>query len=171
MKTANCYDWYFMEYAMEFFGVTTRWEWFKAQALAESGLDPVAKSPVGAFGVMQLMPGTSREVAELLGIEHRPDIPHVNIRMGVAYMRRCWDVWKKEDRIERMRFAFGSYNAGVGNIVLAQRMARVNGLPVDKWESIVRMLPKVTGDNATETIGYVARIERYYSQITKESTT
>lgn len=165
MKVSNCYDRYFMDSTIEFFGVTTPWEWFKAQAMAESSMNPLAKSGAGAFGVMQLMPGTSREVAAKLGIEHQPEIPHINIRMGIAYMRRCWDVWKAEDGIERLRFSFGSYNAGIGNILLAQKMAKASGLTTDQWRSIAAKLPAVTGNHATETIDYVARIERYYREL------
>lgn len=165
MKTSNCYDYYFRFYALEFFGPQAHWKWFKAQAIAESSLDPEAKSPVGAYGVMQLMPGTSPEVAAKLKIGHTPEIPHINIRMGIAYMRRCWNVWGEEDGIERLRFAFGSYNAGVGNIVEAQKLAKAAGLATDRWESIARMLPQVTGEHAAETINYVARIERYFEQL------
>jgi len=163
LKHSNCYDYYFQKYALEFFGVTHLWEWFKAQAMAESALNPLAKSPVGAFGVMQLMPGTSSEMAEKLGIDHRPEIQHINIRMGIAYDKRCWDVWGEEDGLDRLRFMFGSYNAGIGNILQAQRFAKVNGLPTDKWDSIGSMLPKVTGNNSIETVYYVTRIQRYFS--------
>ena len=52
------YDDIFRKYSKRFFGPAFDWHYFKAQGLAESGLDPKARSPVGARGVMQLMPGT-----------------------------------------------------------------------------------------------------------------
>lgn len=163
----NWYDTYFREYGTTSAGVLIDWRWFKAQAIAESALNPEAVSPAGAIGVMQLMPRTAEEVAGKLGIECLPLVPHLNIQMGIAYCKRCWDVWKTEPGIERLRFAFGSYNAGVGHIVKAQKLAARAGLPTDRWESIVRMLPEVTGQkNSAETIGYVARIERIYHRMT-----
>ena len=163
---SNCYDHYFQVYALEFFYLILPWQWFKAQALAESELDPTAKSPVGAFGVMQLMPPTSADMAAKLGINNTPEIPHVNIRMGLAYDRQCWDIWKKESGIERIRFMFGSYNAGPGHIVTAQQQAADSGLAADRWQSIVAMLPDVTGRNATETINYVNKVESLFGQLT-----
>lgn len=165
MHPHNYYDYYFRHYSEHFFGAAEDWRWFKAQATAESWLDPCATSPVGAYGVMQLMPGTSKEMAGILGIEDLPQAPHLNIQMGIGYCKRCWDIWGKEAGIERLRFAFGSYNAGPGNIIKAQKLAKAQGLPTDQWDSIVRMLPRVTGRRASETIGYVARIERYYREL------
>ena len=165
---SNCYDQYFQVFALEFFRQILPWQWFKAQAIAESELNPTAKSPVGAFGVMQLMPGTSADMAQKLGIKNTPEIPHVNIRMGLAYDRQCWDIWKKESGIERIRFMLGSYNAGPGNILDAQALACSvdHRLPTDRWLSIVATLPEITGKRSQETIEYVAKIERLFKQLT-----
>ncbi len=163
---SNCYDQYFQAYALEFFGSRLGWLWCKAQAVAESGLNPEAISPAGAMGVMQLMPGAAREMAakhgEIVGnILH----PHVNIRLGVAYDRQCFDVWAKESGRERIRFMLGSYNAGIGNILKAQTRAAHAGMAIDQWASIVHTLPSITGRHATETINYVAKIERLFDQL------
>jgi soluble lytic murein transglycosylase-like protein len=128
---SNCYDHYFLTSAEEFFGSRLNWLWLKAQALAESGLDPEAVSPVGAISVMQVMPGTAAEMARKHGIEGDPEAPHVNIRLGTAYDRRCFNVWAAEEDRERIRFMFGSYNAGPGNILTAQSIAGKRGLPTD----------------------------------------
>lgn len=169
MPKLNYYDHHFRQYGLEYFSDTIDWLWFKAQALAESNLDPEAKSPVGAHGVMQLMPGTSAEMARQLRIDDRPLIPHLNIQMGIAYDRRCWNIFKAEKGIERIRFMLGAYNAGAGHIITAQKLATAAGLLSGRWESIVEKLPEVTGKNATETINYVARIERYYEQLRREA--
>ena len=169
MPKLNYYDSYFRTYGEEFFSKKIDWLWFKAQAMAESNLDPEAKSSVGAQGIMQLMPGTSAEMAVQLRIDDRPLIPHLNIRMGIAYDLRCWNIFKAEEGIERIRFMFGAYNAGAGHIIKAQKLATAAGLPSDRWDSIVAKLPEVTGKNATETINYVARIERYYEQLRREA--
>lgn len=166
MKAANSYDIYFRQYGELFFSDLLDWRTFKAQAMAESNLNPEAVSPVKAVGVMQLMPATSKEMAAKLGIPNEPLVPHLNIQMGIGYDLRCWKIFKKEDGIERVRFMFGAYNAGAGHIITAQRLAEDQGLPADKWSSIVQTLPQVTGFHADETIGYVARIERYLAELT-----
>ena len=163
---SNCYDHYFQVYALEFFYEILSWPWFKAQAIAESSLDPTAKSSAGAFGVMQLMPGTSGDMARKLAIRDTPAVPHVNIRMGIAYDRQCWDIWKKESGIERVRFMLGSYNAGPGNILKAQKLAGAAKMPTDRWEFIAMCLPEITGKRSAETINYVAKIERLFTQLT-----
>jgi soluble lytic murein transglycosylase-like protein len=170
MQHSHRYDYYFLQYAMEFFGETLPWEWFKAQGLAESALDPEAVSRCGALGVMQLMPGTAAEMARKLSIDNNPAMPHLNIRMGIAYDRHCWEVWKKETGMERLRFMFGSYNAGVGNILEAQDLAGRSNMAADRWLSIASALPQITGPrNAKETTDYVARIEWLYADLTKSN--
>ncbi len=170
-QISNCYDHYFQVYALEFFYQTLPWQWFKAQAIAESGLDPTAVSPVKAKGVMQLMPFTAAEIATKLGIDNVGDVikvPHVNIRLGIAYDRQCWDMWKREQGIERIRFMLGSYNAGPGNILRAQQLAERAKLPTDRWEFITMSLPEITGRHATETINYVQKVETVFASLATE---
>lgn len=164
---STIYDPLFRVYAAEFFWQVLPWEWFKAQAIAESSLDPQARSSAGAIGLMQLMPDTAADLARHLGVTNSPRTPHVNIRMGIAYDRNCWDFWtSRRSREERLRFMFGSYNAGPGNILKAQGLARDRLLDNDRWQSIVACLPEITGKHAIETINYVARIERLYAELT-----
>lgn len=141
------------------------WRLLKAQAIAESNLDPKAKSPAGAMGIMQLMPKTSAECSRMLYLPNRPWDPQINIHFGAFYLKRMWSIFSAELGIERLRFAWGAYNAGAGNIIKAQRIASERGLRTDKWESIAACLGKVTGRHARETIGYVARIERIYARL------
>lgn len=164
--TDDKYDHLFQRYTAEFFaGIDVDWRWFKAQGIAESNLDPLAVSPVGATGIMQLMPKTYAELTMKLGYPPGPTMagmiydPAVNIRCGIAYDRRCWDIWKRESDEERLWFMLASYNAGPGNIIKAQRMAAVK----DRWSSVSTHLHKITGsDDAPETINYVRRIRKIY---------
>lgn len=76
-----------------------------AVARAESGYDPGAVSPAGAIGVMQLMPGTARD----LGVDPRD--PEQNILGGAAYLRRLLDRFGGD--IDR---TLAAYNAGPGAV-------------------------------------------------------
>jgi len=61
---------------------------------------------------------------------------------------------------DRINFMFASFNAGKGNILKAQRVAKKKGLNRNLWRSIEQTLPNVTGRHSKETIGYVTKIHK-----------
>lgn len=139
------------------------WTWLKAQLYQESLLDPSAVSPVGAAGLGQFMPRTWAEVAAALGF--RSVSPHSvrhSIQAAAYYMRRLWNSWSSpRPRLDRLFLAFASYNAGLGNILQAQREAGGAVL----FEPIMAWLHAVTGHHSRETITYVKRIKRWQGEL------
>ena len=57
-----------------------------------------------------------------------------------------------------LAFMFGSYNAGKGNILKTQKIAKSKGMDPNIWSSIEKTLIRVTGRHSKETIGYVDKI-------------
>lgn len=60
--------------------------WIRAVLHAESRGQPRAISPAGAMGLMQIMPGTWRELRGRHGLGHDPFAPRDNILAGAAYL-------------------------------------------------------------------------------------
>jgi len=77
----------------------------RAVVAVESGYRADAVSPKGAIGLMQLMPGTARE----LGAD--PNIPEQNVDAGARYLR---DLLLKYDN--HAYHALAAYNAGPGAV-------------------------------------------------------
>lgn len=164
----NFYDYYFRTFTGKYFEGDIDWLWIKAMALRESSLNPEAVSPAGAIGVMQVMPSTAEDMKRKYGIKGGLKVPHVNIHLGVVYARECWKIWMAETGDERIRFMLGSYNAGCGNILKAQKRAGRNGMREDLWKNVALQLPKVTGRHAVETVFYVAAVEANFNKLKAE---
>ncbi len=92
----------------------------------ESRYNAFAVSPVGAMGLMQIMPATGVEIAARMGIPWRgPQTlfdPILNVRMGVAYLREL------ANRFGSIELALAAYNWGPGHI--HRRLRRGTPAPV-----------------------------------------
>lgn len=164
-KVSAKYDPVFKKYSKRYFGPAFDWKYFKAQGFAESGLNPRAKSWVGARGVMQLMPSTYREIASRRPEFGPIDQPEWNIAAGIMHDRYLWGLWATNvPDDERHRFMFASYNAGEGTINRAFGVAKSKVGP-PAWKSVEQIAPTITRWRYTETLGYVRRIDSTYAAI------
>ncbi|HEY2540481.1 MAG TPA: lytic transglycosylase domain-containing protein [Stellaceae bacterium] len=66
-------------------------QWVRAVMQQESGGEEQAVSPVGAMGLMQVMPETYEGLRERNGLGSDPYDPHNNILAGTAYIREMYD--------------------------------------------------------------------------------
>ena len=165
-KATSQYDDAFQKYSKRYFGPAFDWTHFKAQAMAESNLDPNATSYVGARGLMQLMPSTYKMIQT-----KRPEFgeindPEWNIAAGVMHDRYLWKLWSKDvTEEERLNYMFGSYNAGEGTIGRARATARASNLDHARWSNIESVAPTVPRWRYRETLGYVRKIDLYYGHL------
>lgn len=111
------------------------WDWRMLASLMyqESKFNPHARSMGGAFGIMQMMPATARQfrVDSVSGVE-------AQIYAGTRLLHVLNKRW--EDKIpdpeERLKYVMASYNAGLGHILDAYRLAEKYGDDPTRWESI-----------------------------------
>lgn len=97
------------------------WRLIKAQVATESGFRPLAVSPCGAVGLLQLMPAT---FAELTQAGHITDCDD-NLAAGIRYLRRQFEHFPEiPDEAERLKFALAAYNGGRGYVNRALELAR-----------------------------------------------
>ncbi|WP_425092827.1 transglycosylase SLT domain-containing protein [Tropicimonas sp. S265A] len=123
-----------------------------AVARRESEFDPVVISPAGARGMMQLMPGTAKEMARALGEPY--DLgrlltdPAQNARFGSAYLARLIG-----DFGENLTLIAIGYNAGPGRArSWPDRFGDPRGMSEDQIVDWIEHIP------FRETRSYVMRV-------------
>lgn len=147
------------------------WRLIAAMIYQESQFNPNAVSYHGASGLMQLMPKTASSLG--LPAANIYD-PHKNIAAGVKYLKRMYDLFDEvEEETNRIRLALAAYNAGVGHVLDARKLAEERGLDKNLWENIGPMLKllmqkeyystvKYGYCNGNETSNYVNNVMIYY---------
>ena len=127
------------------------WTMVHAIARQESQFDREARSHAGASGLMQLMPGTAREVAGRQNLSYSASAltsdTNYNIRLGSSYFQRMLDYYGGSYPL-----AVAAYNAGPGNVnkfIAANGDPRLGGVDMIKW---IEEIP------IYETKNYVQRV-------------
>jgi len=149
-KWTDEYDRHFRKYSKRYFGPFFDWHWFKAQGIAESGLDADAHSSVGAVGVMQLMPSTFKEITDTNPHFAEVESPRWNIAAGIYYDRTLYRKFPKTPEQDRLYLALASYNAGYGRILNTARKLDTDS---PTWDTVKPYLPN-------ETRAYITRIRK-----------
>ncbi len=112
-------------------------QWIRAVMHQESGGHEQAVSPVGAMGLMQVMPGTYRDLkSRHRGLGEDPYDPHNNISAGVAYIREMYDKYGSPGFL-------AAYNAGPDR--LDQYLAGSSPLPDETVNYLAAISPNLGG--------------------------
>jgi len=126
------------------------WTMIHAITRQESQFAMNAISHAGARGLMQLMPGTAREQAGVMGMAYSPGSltsdAGYNITLGAGYFGRMMDYYGGAYPL-----AVGAYNAGAGNV---NKWLRANGDP-RAGADIVEWIERIP---IYETKNYIQRV-------------
>lgn len=132
-------------------GHQDNWTFIHAIARQESQFDKQAVSHAGARGLMQLMPGTAREVSTKLGLVY--DLSGLtantgyNMQLGSTYFRQMLNYYGGSYPL-----AVAAYNAGPGNV---NKWLRANGDPRGGGIDIIDWIEAIP---IFETRNYVQRV-------------
>lgn len=100
--------------------------WAFAIARRESSFMPDANSGVGARGLMQIMPGTAKQLdRKRVPVSRLFNAPY-NIKLGTKYLKQLSDQYKGNHVL-----ASASYNAGPHRV--KQWVKEAQGMPIDMW--------------------------------------
>lgn len=154
-------------------------DWLLVSALIyqESRFHPDAESPVGARGLMQLMPSVATTYK--VSFDRLKD-PKKNVEIGTRYLRKLYEYYDKDSSLtkdNKIKFTLASYNAGLGHIIDARALAKKHRLDPNVWDGNVAdmLTKKYLGEfnrdpvvkyghfRGWETYGYVKNIMMYYN--------
>jgi membrane-bound lytic murein transglycosylase MltF len=131
-----------------------------AQAYQESGLDNSKRSPTGAIGIMQVMPGTASD--RHINIKNIHLLEN-NIHAGTKYLNFLRARYFSNPDIEpadRVFFSWAAYNAGPARIYNIRQETAKRGFNPNKWFfNVEKIASEIIG---RETVDYVSNINKYY---------
>jgi len=108
--------------------------WIREVMRQESGGRMMATSPVGAMGLMQVMPGTYRELRRRYGLGDDPYHPYDSIMAGTAYVREMYDLYGSPAFL-------AAYNAGPRR--LEDYLWGSRGLPNETRNYVAKIGPRI----------------------------
>ena len=112
------------------------WDWRLLASLIyqESHFRLDLESEKGAFGLMQLMPVVMEKYE--IGYDATPEEQLEAGGKLIKYLGECLEN-KVADSTERVKFVLAAYNAGLGHVYDAQRLAEKYGKYPDVWDNNV----------------------------------
>ncbi len=155
------------------------WELLASIGYQESHFKTSEVSWAGAQGLMGIMPNTARMLGVTL--DELTD-PEISIRTGVEVLKRFRRGFQDiADTMQVIKLTLASYNAGIGHVYDAQRLAEKDGKDPHVWDDnvaeyiLLKRYPEYYNDpvvkhgylRGTETYNYVREVigrYEYYKQ-------
>lgn len=116
------------------FGIPEQWIWAVMRVESAGRID--ATSPVGAMGLMQVMPGTWANLTARHGLGGNAYDPRANIMAGAAYLRDMHDRYGSPGFL-------AAYNAGPGRY--EQYLRGERRLPAETQNYVAKLTPMIGG--------------------------
>ncbi|MBO7281912.1 MAG: transglycosylase SLT domain-containing protein [Alistipes sp.] len=154
------------------------WRFMSAIAYSESRFIENLRSKQGAVGIMQIRPVVARHFK--MPVDSINDT-ETNIRLAGMLLSELNDMLRmplSTPEHDRLSIILASYNAGIGHVLDARRLARSEGANPNSWADVSRYLQlkstpdyyqkdivkcgKFTGSG--QTLSYVKQVMRKYSQ-------
>ena len=154
------------------------WRFMSAIAYSESRFIENLRSKQGAVGIMQIRPVVARHFK--MPVDSINDT-ETNIRLAGMLLSELNDMLRmplSTPEQDRLSIILASYNAGIGHVLDARRLARSEGANPNSWADVSRYLQlkstpdyyqkdivkcgKFTGSG--QTLSYVKQVMRKYSQ-------
>ena len=158
------------------------WRFVSAIAYHESRFKPDAVSRCGARGIMQIMPSIARSFN--VSPEEIQD-PQKNIEVALQLLNRIEKSLKfstNTSDYDKLCIILACYNAGIGHVMDARRLAAKYGENPNRWESVAKYLRKKAEaayytDNAVrqgrfsgrETLSFVSNVMGSYTQYCRKN--
>ncbi|RJP93901.1 MAG: lytic transglycosylase F [Desulfobacteraceae bacterium] len=136
------------------------WRMIAALAFQESRIDQSRRSPDGAVGVMQLLPGTAADACVGIADIH---IAESNIHAGVKYLRFLRDRYFENQPmtpLNKMLFTLACYNAGPAKITALRKQAGRMNVDPNVWFGNIEIV--AARRMGSETVTFVSNIYKYY---------
>ena len=139
------------------------WLMLTAMIAQESSFNPTAKSWAGAVGLMQVLPRFSQ-----IGYNELYD-PEINVREGARIIAEHLKHYSYMDKENQWAFSLATYNAGMGHVADARRLAIDHNKNPNEWEPVADALLKLMQRRYYQNArhGFTRGIEpvRYVSEI------
>lgn len=169
------FDSLFREYA----DTVVDWKLLAAIACVESEFDTSKVSSKGAFGLMQVMPSTYRDMVGRIGVDSDSVSTELNIYAAVQQLSDMNSLFLFINPSERINYVLGAYNCGHGHVFDAMRIARSTGVNRYRWSNIEDVMSTMSEDNELcsdttvcrygtfnwqETVGFVRKVMNRYQE-------
>ena len=122
----------------------------------ESVFNPRARSPVGARGLMQLMPATARQLRRSVKVNQLSN-PRINIELGTRYFQNLMKRYNNN-----LVYVLAAYNAG------ETRVERWRKQYFDEEETIVRNIETIPFKETRTYVKLIFRNLFFYKLLTSE---